>query len=118
MVAWDVQIVDTDFHHTINTIFNTMNCVEKPIVIGDHNWLGFGSSILKGTVTPNHCIVAANTTLKNDYSDVGENIVLGHEASAKVTAKYIRFDEKLSVEPWIDIEFDNLIKLRNKRKAM
>jgi len=92
VAAWDVQISDTDFHPTINTVFNTVNCAEKPIVIGDHNWLGFGSTILKGSVTPNHCIVAANTTIRHDHSSDGENIVLGHEPDAKVTAKYVRFD--------------------------
>ncbi len=91
-VAWDVQIIDTDFHSTINTIFKTKNCSEKPIIVGKHNWLGFGCTMLKGSITPNRCIVAANTTIKNDYSSVGENIVLACEASAKVTAKYITFD--------------------------
>jgi acetyltransferase-like isoleucine patch superfamily enzyme len=125
MVAWDVQIIDTDFHPTVNTIFKTTNCAEKPIVIGSHNWLGFGSAILKGTVTPNNCIVAANTTINHDYGEMGENILLGHEPSVKVTAKYISFDHRLAedlTEMFIQSpeweEFDRLIQLRNKRKAM
>lgn len=92
VAAWDVQITDTDFHPTVNTVFNTVNCAEKPIRIGNHNWLGFGSAILKGSVTPDNCIVAANTTIRQDHSSDGKNIVLGQEPDAKVTAKYVRFD--------------------------
>lgn len=117
MVAWDVQIIDTDFHNTINTVFNTMNVVEKPIMIGRYNWLGFGSTIIKGTVTPDYCIVAAKTTLKDDYSDAGENIILSLETSAKVTAKYIRFDKNHVVESSEWEEIDNLINVRNKRRT-
>lgn len=117
-IAWDVEIIDTDFHHTINTIFKTANCVEKPILLGTHNWVGFGCTILKGTVTPEHCIVSAKTILKNDYSEAGENILLSQDTPAKVMAKYIQFDDTHVVESseWEDI--DKLINLRNKRRAI
>jgi acetyltransferase-like isoleucine patch superfamily enzyme len=118
MIAWDVQIIDTDFHRTVNTIFRTNNCVEKPIEIGKHNWLGFGSTILKGTVTPDYCIVAAKTILKEDFSEAGENIILGHDQGAKVIARYIQFDDKHLVESSEWEEIDNLVNLRNKRRAM
>jgi acetyltransferase-like isoleucine patch superfamily enzyme len=94
MVSWDAQIIDTDFHSTLNTIFKTRNSAERSILIGTHNWLGFGCTLLKGTKTPNHCIVGANTTLKSDYSESPENIVLAYEQNASVTVKYITFDER------------------------
>jgi acetyltransferase-like isoleucine patch superfamily enzyme len=118
LVAWDVRIIDTDFHRTVNTVFRTSNCVEKPITVGEYNWLGFGCVILKGTVTPNRCIVSASTTLRNDYSKAGENIVLGQEESAKVTAKYIHFEEDPSEDADVESLFDNVINLRNKKRAM
>ena len=92
MVSWDTQIIDTDFHSTLNTIFKTRNSAEKTIIIGSHNWIGFGCTLLKGSITPNHCIVGANTSIKTDYSNSGENIVLAYEQNAKVTVKYITFD--------------------------
>jgi hypothetical protein len=85
-------------------------------MIGSNNWLGIGSTILKGTVTPDYCIVAAKTTLKDDYSDAGESIILSLETSAKVTAKYIRFDKNHVVESSEWEEIDNLINVRNKRR--
>lgn len=118
MVAWDVQIVDTDFHRTLNTVFKTATSAERPIVIGEHNWLGFGCTILKGTVTPNRCIIAANTTLRSDFSGEGENIVLGQDVTAKVTAKYISFEEQPTEDADEEGIFDVVVRMRNKRKAM
>ena len=99
MVSWDAQIIDTDFHSTINTIFKTRNRAESVIAIGTHNWIGLGSTLLKGSITPNHCIIGANTSIKSDYSNPGENIVLAYEQNAKVTVKYITFDARSEVDP-------------------
>ena len=118
MVAWDVQIVDTDFHRTLNTVFKTHSSAQRPIVIGERNWLGFGCAILKGTVTPNRCIIAANTTLRNDFSGEGENIVLGQDQTAKVTARYISFEEQTIEEADEEGIFDVVVRMRNKRRAM
>jgi acetyltransferase-like isoleucine patch superfamily enzyme len=93
MVSWNSQIIDTDFHSTLNTIFKTRNSAVSSIKIGTHNWLGFGCTLMKGTITPNHCIVCANTSIKSDYSKSGENVVLAYEQNAKVTVKYITFDK-------------------------
>jgi acetyltransferase-like isoleucine patch superfamily enzyme len=98
MVSWDAQIIDTDFHSTLNTIFKTRNRAESSITIGSHNWIGFGCTLLKGSITPDHCIVGANTSLKSDYSKSGKNIVLAYEQNAKVTVKYITFDERSEAE--------------------
>ena len=95
IVAWDVQIIDTDFRATINTITKTKNQVEKEIVIGKNNWLCFGSTILKGSITPNHCIVGAKSIINKDFSNAGENIVIGMENTVKVLAKYISWDSSV-----------------------
>jgi len=91
-IAWDVQIIDTDFHATINLITKGRNCEKKPIIIGKNNWLCFGSTILKGTITPNNCIVAAKTVIKRDYSKEGENIIIVEDDNVKVSIKNIKHD--------------------------
>lgn len=91
-VAWDVQIIDTDFRATINTVTKTKNIVKKDIIIGQNNWLCFGSTILKGTITPNNCIVGAKSVINSDFSNAGENIVIGMDSKVKVLTKYITWD--------------------------
>jgi acetyltransferase-like isoleucine patch superfamily enzyme len=97
-VAWDVQIIDTDFRATINTVTKTRNCVEKPIVIGRHNWLCFGCTVLKGSITPDNCIVSAKSLINKDFSDAGHNIVIGMDNNVKVLSKYITWDTTGGIE--------------------
>jgi hypothetical protein len=92
MVAWDVSILDTDFKSTFNTITNTINLTEKPVLIGSNNWLCFGCKILKGSVTPDFCIVSAGTIINKDYTDAGEMAILSMNENVKVIAKGIRFN--------------------------
>jgi acetyltransferase-like isoleucine patch superfamily enzyme len=97
-VAWDVQIIDTDFRATMNTVTKTRNCFKKEIIIGSQNWLCFGTTILKGSVTPNNCIVGANSIINKDLSQYGENIVVGMESNVKVLAKYIGWESGIEKE--------------------
>lgn len=90
IVAWDVHIMDSDFKATINIVTNHINIIEKPIVIGNNNWLCFGCKILKGSITPDFCIVSAGTIINKDFSHVGEKIVLSMIESVKVIAQGIQ----------------------------
>jgi acetyltransferase-like isoleucine patch superfamily enzyme len=68
LASWECQIFDTDFHFiqevTSNIVYN--NC--KSIIIGKNTWIGSRSTILKGTITPNFCIIASNSVCNKDYS--------------------------------------------------
>ena len=92
MVAWDVHIIDTDFRSTINTVFGTKNSEKKKIVIGRNNWLCFGCTILKGSVTPDFCIVGAKTLINRDFSNEGENILISAGDNSKIVTRYTRGD--------------------------
>ncbi len=70
LIAWDVEIMDTDFHEIDHKI------TYKPIYIGENVWVGCRSTILKGITigegsvvaagsivtknVPPHCLVAGN----------------------------------------------------------
>ncbi len=79
-IAWDVTIIDTDFHESINTLTQERSLMNKAIKIGDNNWIGFGSTILKGTLTPNFCIVGAKTLLMKEYNYDECCLLAGHPA--------------------------------------
>jgi len=66
-IAWEATIIDTDFHETINIHNQERSIGKKPISIGDNNWIGFGTTVLKGTRTPNFCIVGAKSLINKDY---------------------------------------------------
>jgi len=67
-IAWETTLIDTDFHKTINIKTNELSLGKKTILIGKYNWIGFGTTILKGTCTPNYCVVAAKSLLLKEYN--------------------------------------------------
>lgn len=53
---------DNDGH----SIRDDKGCIlnqNKEVVIGDHVWIGFGCSILKGTVIPDNSVIGANSLI-------------------------------------------------------
>jgi acetyltransferase-like isoleucine patch superfamily enzyme len=61
----------------INTGLALINKGYAPIIIGENNWFAMRCVILKGTQTPNNCVIAGNSLLNKDYSSLSENIMLG-----------------------------------------
>jgi acetyltransferase-like isoleucine patch superfamily enzyme len=68
LASWECQIFDTDFHFIKDVrkdlIYNNCN----PVHIGNNNWIGNRTTILKGTTLPNFCIVASNSLCNKDYT--------------------------------------------------
>lgn len=55
-LGWDVEMIDTDGHDILTLDGEKIN-PDKEIVIGDNVWIGARTSILKGTVIPNDCVI-------------------------------------------------------------
>ncbi len=76
--AWDSLIMDTDYHDIYNVDGGLINA-DKEIYIGEKVWIGTRSSILKGSVIPNNCIVAANALIAKEYH-LENSILAGNPA--------------------------------------
>ncbi len=74
LLSWDILIMDTDEHPIYNQDGIRTN-PDKPILVGNHVWIGCKCTLLKGTEIPNNAIVAAGTLLTSAFS--GENQVIG-----------------------------------------
>ena len=64
--------MDTDFHkiYSMNaSVENNLVNPEKDIVIGNHVWIGCRSTILKGAVIPDNCVIAAGVTVVRKYEE-------------------------------------------------
>ena len=101
LLAWDVLVMDTDEHPLFNRHetarretrdSNHVPCPEvpcpesndtenerinpdKPIVVGNHVWIGCKCVLLKGAEVPDNTVVAAGTLLTSSFS--GEHQVIG-----------------------------------------
>ena len=94
LVGWDNVFCDTDFHRTRS---ESPSSGYAPIEIGDENWFGMKCIVLKGTRTPNRCIVGAGAVLAKDYSSLPEKCLLaGNPAMLKKTDIYMdRNDDRI-----------------------
>lgn len=75
MISWDNLIMDTDWHNVVSKNTGKVFPKQKPIIIGDHVWIGCRCTILKGTDIGNDSIVASNSKLTKAIE--GNNILIG-----------------------------------------
>ena len=60
-IAWEVLIMDTDFHR----LDGRAGC-DAPVRIGDRVWIGVGAKILKGVSVGDGAVIAAGATVTRD----------------------------------------------------
>lgn len=89
-IAWDCQITDSSFHYLENVESGEITGpLTKPVVIGARVWVGNRSTISRGTVLPDDTIVASNSLVNRDYSDIGPFCLLAG-SPATVKARHVR----------------------------
>jgi len=76
-VGFQVQFIDTTIHQLIDMSTNKKMPLSAPIFLDSYNWIGNRTTIMKNTKTPINCIVASNSLINKDYSNFGENILIG-----------------------------------------
>jgi acetyltransferase-like isoleucine patch superfamily enzyme len=66
-IAWGCQFLDEDFHALSYTGRSTVG--DPRIVIGSHVWIGSNVSVLKGSIIPDGCVVAANSVVNSRFTE-------------------------------------------------
>jgi acetyltransferase-like isoleucine patch superfamily enzyme len=89
-IAYQSQIVDTNFHRMLDTATKKPFPLSAPIFIGNYNSISNRSTIMPGTVTPNYCVVASNSVVNKDYTPLGNNILLGGIPAKLIKKNYSR----------------------------
>jgi acetyltransferase-like isoleucine patch superfamily enzyme len=60
LLSWDVTVMDTDFHKIIY-LTAAQTEISSEIIIGDKNWIGCNTLILKGTLTSSNSVIASGS---------------------------------------------------------
>ena len=63
-IAWDVNIIDTDFHHIIENKKRKLR--DAAVIIEDNVWIGARAIILKGVTIGSGAIIAAGAIVTRD----------------------------------------------------
>lgn len=78
--SWDSLVMDSDAHNVFNTDVERLPNI-APIKIGNHVWIAANTTILKGTIIGNDCVVAGNSLLNKSY-ELNNYIIAGIPAKA------------------------------------
>ncbi len=68
LLSWDILIMDTDFHKLKDKSGAIINN-PAPVLVGNKVWIGCRCTILKGTVIPDNCVIAANSLLSKSLEN-------------------------------------------------
>lgn len=71
------QVLDTNYHFVANIVKGIVPHYSRPINIGIGCWICNSSTVSGGAVLPNHTIVASNSLVGKDFSDIPENSMIG-----------------------------------------
>lgn len=77
--SWNTFILDSDFHTTKSMSTQKNSIISKPIMIGNNVWMCMNSTILKGVILPEGCIVGAST-LVNSGNFEKNSLIVGTSA--------------------------------------
>ncbi len=91
-VAWEVIVMDTDLHQTINKETGKKSTINAEIIIGRNNWIGNKSLILKRTITPDYCIIAARSIVNKKLDFEPYCLCAGNPIELKKTGISIDLD--------------------------
>lgn len=99
-ITWDCQLIDTSFHYIeLMQENNKINPLTKPVIIGNNIWIGNRTTISKGTILPDYSIVASNSLVNKDFSDIQPySLFAGCPAKSKGTGFRRVFDYKQEKE--------------------
>ena len=89
--SWDNLIMDSDHHDIFDQQGELLNA-PRPVVIGNHVWLGCRTTLLKGCTIPDGCVVASGSILTRSFTE-SSSIIGGSGAAQNILKKNICWKE-------------------------
>lgn len=109
-MGYNSIMMDTSSHYVIDCNNRSARTRNMPIEIGPRNWIGIGSVIFQGTVTPPNTIVASRSLLNKDYTKViVENSMIGGTPAKLIRENVKRvfdFETEKDLQKYFDMNRD------------
>lgn len=99
-------ITDSNFHAMKNTATGEIHPKSFEICLGNYNFIATRVTIMGKTKTPDFCTVASCSLINKNFSEFGENILIGG-VPAKLLKQNLKRDwegEKQSLEHYLKIQ--------------
>lgn len=85
------MFMDSDFHSIIDLISQRYVKPSMPIIIGNNNFFGYQSLIMKGTKTADNCIISAYSVLNKKY--LTPNAIIGNVQASEIINEGFKRDK-------------------------
>ena len=93
------QILDSNFHYIANLSRKTVSRYSKPIHIGNSCWICNSSTIAAGSIIPDNTIVASNSLVNKDFSNIPPESIIGGIPAKFIVSGFRRINNsKLEAE--------------------
>lgn len=89
-IAHRSQVMDTNFHYIVDFNKNHVKRFSAPIIIGSYCWICNSTTVSSGSVIPNKTIVASNSLVNKDMSDIPEESIIGGVPSKLISSNNSR----------------------------
>lgn len=90
------QILDSNYHYVANLTTRKINRTSAPIIIGNRCWICNSVTVYGGAVIPDNTIIASNSLVKKDFSNIPEYSMLGGVPAKYLSSGFARiYDPKL-----------------------
>lgn len=86
------QLVDTNFHFIADFSKGHVNNIARPIKIGEYCWICNSSTITGGAIIPDKTIVASNSLVGKDFSDIPSESIVGGVPARLISTGYRKID--------------------------
>jgi len=100
-IAHRSQIFDSNFHFIANINKRIIDRCNKPIYIGKSCWICNTSTITAGAKIPDYTIVASNSLVNKDFTDIPMDSIIGGIPAKHIASGYRRVSNtKMEIELW------------------
>lgn len=82
LVSWNTWICDTDYHPITNKETGEQSNPDGCVFVGNHVWIASNSTLLKGAVIPDGCVVGYGSIINKEFSNYN-CLLAGSPASVK-----------------------------------
>lgn len=89
------QVLDANYHSVANFQKRIIPKWARPIYIGKDCWICNSTTITGGAVIPDATIVASNSLAGKDYSEIGNNAMIGGTPAKLIAKGFRRVNNKL-----------------------
>ena len=86
------QVMDSNFHFIADFNKGVVRRYYKPIQIGEYCWICNSSTIMAGAKIPNKTIVASNSLVNKDMTNIPEESIIGGQPAKLIATGYRRVE--------------------------